>query len=91
MRHGVRYPLRHLTAQGELFNPLISDNMLKYYDEEEEHERATKALLRLARRNGWQPVYPSKGLTEVTWKYVYLYNHDGLIAKYNRRTRKIVA
>ena len=63
--------------------------MLKYYDEEEEHDRATKALLRLAKRIGGQPLYPSRSLTEVTWKYVYLYNHDGLIAKYNRQTKKI--
>ena len=30
--------------------------------------------------------FPSVGLTEITWKYVRLYNTHGLLATYNRKT-----
>ena len=29
-------------------------------------------------------------MTKVTWKYVYLYNSNGLLAKYNRKTKEII-
>lgn len=36
----------------------------------------------------WQQ--PAQAMTKVTWKYVYLYNINGLLAKYNRKTKEIV-
>ena len=35
-------------------------------------------------------VQPCESITKVTWKYVYLSNINGLIAKYNRRTGEII-
>ena len=67
-----------------------------------EFERALKALISFHKRN--PSVYdrygryvgermwgqPTRSMTEVTWKYVYLYNINGLLAKYNRQTKRIV-
>ena len=35
-------------------------------------------------------IQPSESLTKVTWKYVYLSNINGLIAKYNRQTGEVI-
>ena len=35
-------------------------------------------------------VQPCEADSKVTWKYVYLSNTNGLIAKYNRRTGEII-
>ena len=36
----------------------------------------------------WQQ--PCSNLTKATWKYVYLFNTNGLIAKYNRKSGEII-
>jgi hypothetical protein len=35
-------------------------------------------------------VQPSRSLSKVTWKYVYLNNINGLLAKYNRQKKEII-
>ena len=35
-------------------------------------------------------IQPARELTRITWKYVYFSNINGLLAKYNRRTKEII-
>ena len=51
---------------------------------------AIDAYYRFCKRNNYVYLQPCRSSTEVTWKYVYLYNINGLLAKYNRRTKKII-
>ena len=67
-----------------------------------EYEVALNALIMFHKRNPnvydengnwlgervWQQ--PARSMTKVTWKYVYLYNASGLLAKYNRKTMEFV-
>ena len=55
----------------------------------ENFENAVKAYHRHCKRKGY--IYSQPGLSSSyeTWKYVYLYNCNGLLAKYDRRKKRI--
>lgn len=51
---------------------------------------AIDAYFEYCKKHGYIYQQPCRCSTVITWKYVYLYNINGLLAKYNRRTKRIV-
>ena len=52
--------------------------------------KAVMAYYRFCKRNMYFYNQPSISSSYETWKYVYLYNCNGYLAKYDKRKRRIV-